>query len=55
MDEEVSTPTVHDTIVGVARRIVAIAAIVGAVYLLATGHVNESGWGWLVFLAFLAA
>jgi len=36
-----------------ARKLVAIAAIAGAVTLIMTNH-NE-GWGWLVVLAFLSA
>lgn len=38
----------------IAKRCVAIAAIAGVVYLIATGHVNDQGWGWLVFIAILA-
>lgn len=46
---------IQELVAAVSRRVVAVSAIIGAVYLIATGHVNESGWGWLVLLAFLAA
>ncbi len=42
------------TLSNIARRCVAIAAIAGVVYLITTGHVNDQGWGWLVFIAILA-
>ena len=37
----------------IAKCISIVAAVAGAVTLIVTGHGDESGWGWLIFLAFL--
>lgn len=54
-EESTTKETISDIVAAVGRRCVAIAAIVGAVYLIATGHVHEEGWGWLIFLAFFVS
>lgn len=42
-----------DNVKLITKCIGVVAAIAGAVTLIATGHGNESGWGWLIFLAFM--
>lgn len=45
--------TALDIVYAISRAAVPIAAIIGAVTIIVTGHGNESGWGWLVLLAFM--
>ena len=47
-DCETSETTWKDII---SSKLVPVAAIAGAVTIIATGH--DTGWGWLIFLAFL--
>lgn len=41
------------TVEQIVKCITVVTAVAGAVTLIVTGHGNESGWGWLVLLAFM--